>query len=224
MQRIILVTFLLLLWLPQFAQNKRRTQESTRVLMEVGPALVWLNGESTDFTDNISDFTFGLGVTRPLYGPVYLHTGVYMGRWGNQAFGDFVDQNGQILTMASIRSRLDYGVVPALLRLEFGDRARFYLQAGPYAAVLVQALQFPQGTASRYNPRDVTAQYRRLDYGFATGIGANVTLHDNFVLNVETRYSQGFADIQADTAPGAAAIQNAGLDLRLGLGFWLPAR
>lgn len=204
------------------AQNKRRTLESNRVYMELGPSLTWLYGDPTLGPEkNNVYFNFGLGLTKPLAGPLYTHTGLYVARKGDRFAGQLFDINGQLIGLADISRKLDYAVVPYLLRLEVGDRLRFYGELGPYAAFLFRAEEGSAVGSSTLSPRDVTGEFRRLDGGAIAGTGIGFSLMDNFFGTVGVRYAMGFINTNASQAAGAVPIKTAAFDARFGFGVWL---
>lgn len=204
------------------AQNKRRKLETNRVYMELGPSLAWLYGDPSVGPDkNNMYFNFGLGLTKPLAGPLYTHTGLYVARKGDRFAGQLVDPNGQLLGIADISRRLDYAVVPYLLRLEAGDRLRFYAELGPYAAFLFRGEELSALGSASSPPTDVTGEFKRLDGGAIAGTGIGFSLMDNFFGTVGVRYAMGFLNTNASQAAGAVPLKTAAFDARFGFGVWL---
>lgn len=204
------------------AQNKRRKLETNRIYMELGPSLAWLYGDPTLGPEkNNVYFNFGLGLTKPLAGPLYTHTGLYVARKGDRFAGQLTDINGQIIGMADLSRKLDYVVVPYLLRLETGDRLRFYAELGPYAAFLFRGEEASAIQSASLPPRDVTDQFRRLDGGAIAGTGIGFSLMDNFFGTVGVRYAMGLINTNASQAAGAVPLKTAAFDTRFGFGVWL---
>ncbi len=204
------------------AQNKLRKLETNRVYMELGPSLAWLYGDPSVGPDkNNAYFNFGLGLTKPLAGPLYTHTGLYVARKGDRFAGQLFDPNGQLIGTADISRRLDYAVVPYLLRLEAGDRLRFYAELGPYAAFLFRGEELSALGSASSPPRDVTGEFKRLDGGAIVGTGIGFSLMDNFFGTVGVRYAMGFLNTNASQAAGAVPYKTAAFDARFGFGVWL---
>lgn len=204
------------------AQNKHRKLETTRMYMELGPSLAWLYGDPTLGPDkNNVYFNFGLGISKPLAGPLYTHTGVYVARKGSRFAGQLIDQSGQVIGLGNISRSLDYIVVPYLLRMEAGDRLRFYVELGPYGAFLFRAEEASALGSASLPPTDVTDQFRRLDGGAIAGTGIGFSLMDNFFGTVGVRYAMGFINTNASQAAGAVPIKTAAFDARFGFGVWL---
>ncbi len=205
------------------AQNKRRTTESDRLYLEGGPSLVWMHGNpALTFQDQTNDIHLGLGWTRIFYGPLYVHTGLYASRKGNRQLINWSDDQGNTFNLTDVRFRQDYLVVPLLLRVELGDRIRFYGEAGPYGGALLQAVEEPRVEMGALPSKTTTSNYLRVDAGAALGAGIQMTFMDNFCVTLGGRYSHGLLSIVKKQSTNDPSVLNAALDLRLGVGFWLP--
>ncbi|MDP5171822.1 MAG: PorT family protein [Bacteroidia bacterium] len=219
----IISTLIFLLLLAPFstttAQNKRGKSETNRVFMELGPSQVWLQGNDQLGADlNDVGFTFGVGWCKPLNGPLYTHTGVFVARKGNRLSDQLIDATGQPIGLADIRTRQDYLIVPYMVRLELGERIRFYLEGGAYGGLLIRAEQIAGNTGPQFAPIETTETLQRIDYGLLGGTGIVINVFDNFCGTIGARYNHGLYNI----SKGADVVNNATLDLRIGIGVWLP--
>lgn len=218
---LLLLASCLLLCLSVQAQNKRRPQESTRVYMELGPSLSWTYGnQSATSLDPLLGFNFGLGYTKPLYGALYTHTGLYVTRKGFRFTGQLFDILGQPIGFADETGIFDYLIVPYLLRYEAGDRMRVYIEAGPYAGFLYRA----ESKVFNEPPMDITSSFKRYDVGASAGIGFGFSLGENFFGTVGARYSIGFVDIRENSSSGVGPVKTSAVDGRFGFGYWLANR
>lgn len=218
---LLLFASLLLLGLSVQAQNKRRPQESNRVYMELGPSLSWIYGnQAATSLDPLAGFNFGLGYTKPLFGALYTHTGLYVTRKGFRFTGQLFDNLGQPIGLADETGLFDYLIVPYLLRYEAGDRVRLYIEAGPYAGFLYRA----ESKMFNEPPMDITSSFKRYDVGASAGVGFGFSLGENFFGTVGARYSIGFIDIRENTSRGVGPVKTSVVDGRFGFGYWLANR
>lgn len=204
------------------AQNKRSKLETNRIYMELGPSIAWLHGDpSLGSERNNVYYHFGVGFTKPLAGPLYTHTGLYAARKGDRFVGQLVDINGTLIGSVDYARKLDYLVVPYLLRLEVGDRLRFYSELGVFGAFMYRAEGSSTSAGTSTPPMDITSQFKRLDGGAIAGTGIGFSLLDNFFGTVGVRYSMGLLNTNASQAAGNIPMKTAALDARFGFGVWL---
>lgn len=133
---------------------------------------------------------------------------------GRYVYADFVS-----------RSELEYLELPLLWRWhsKFADRWLLMVMAGPYAGVLLHAVQKTEGTSPIYLDRggtpliiggqpmppitfdretDVTDDLHRFNWGLTGGLGIVRDLADRHRLMFEVRGQYGFREVQKDTAHG----------------------
>jgi len=101
--------------------------------------------------------------------------------------------------------QLDYVTVPVLARFNFGSKARFFANTGPYVGYLIN-----------YEWIDT-----RFDYGWVTGLGGQMDITQKTVLSLEVRNSYGLAPITAGNSEFENGRYNNSLNLLLGVAFRL---
>lgn len=100
---------------------------------------------------------------------------------------------------------LDYVTVPVLAKFNFGSKAKFFVNTGPYVGYLIN-----------YEWIDT-----RFDYGWVTGLGGQMDITSKTILSLEVRNSYGLAPITASSSEFKNGRYNNTLNLLLGVAFRL---
>jgi hypothetical protein len=136
---------------------------------------------------------------------------------------------------------LDYLEIPVLARLTFGDRIRFFINAGPYLGYLVRARALTEGTSAIYMDEGGTQpviippetepliidlgadtgvkdSLKKANFGLAGGGGLICPLGPGDVV-LEARFQLGLTTIQKDTETNGRSQTGAVI---ISLGYVLP--
>jgi len=98
------------------------------------------------------------------------------------------DNNGQPNGTIFDSKQLNYLVVPILLRYEFGNTCKLFVNGGPYFGYLVQAtgiIKSDDPLLSENSTHDVTSTTNRFDMGLSAGVGLDAPLSSRLVLSFE---------------------------------------
>ena len=106
-----------------------------------------------------------------------------------------IDQNGNSVGQVRYYTNLDYLTLPVLVRFSFGDKIRFFANAGPYAAYLASASQVTRGDKTFEKHQGNMDNFRRYDFGITSGAGITATVFEKIALSLEIRNSLGLTDI-----------------------------
>lgn len=102
---------------------------------------------------------------------------------------------------------LNYLQIPILAHIYFGNRGRFFFNAGPEIGFLIS-----ESTSANFNPADISSlpdfpltnrmneqmnikAQRRIDYGISAGIGAEFNINTRNAIAFETRFYYGLGNI-----------------------------
>jgi hypothetical protein len=91
-----------------------------------------------------------------------------------------------------------YLAVPLLAKASFGHNAKFFVNAGPYLALLLHASSisvYNYTAAPETETKDETYHYQNFDIGICWGLGINIPLKNKLTFEFETRYNRGFTNI-----------------------------
>jgi opacity protein-like surface antigen len=96
---------------------------------------------------------------------------------------------------------MDYLTVPLLLRATFGDQINFFVNGGPYWALLLKRVQVLETASSYYSGQeiDLTDDTKNTEWGISIGAGAAVVLNERLVISLEARGNFGMTDIAPQT-------------------------
>jgi opacity protein-like surface antigen len=123
--------------------------------------------------------------------------------WDN---GYIEDNSGSYITDFN----LNYLTVPVMVSWHFGNTNNWYLEAGPYFGVLLNADEDRFGT-------DVSDGFNKNDVGLAYGIGVKIPLNNKLKLFFEFEGQSGFNDIFQEN--DYDAVTNTRSSFNIGLNF-----
>ena len=96
-----------------------------------------------------------------------------------------------------------YITVPVLARLNFGSKAIFFINAGPYLGYLLR-------------PGWMNNSF---DFGLTTGFGGQLDLNNNLILSLELRNNTGFAPVTSYYAEFGETQFNNSYNILIGLAY-----
>ncbi len=167
---------------------------------EMGPGLSTMRGNAQLDMSKIPApaFTGGVFFEYHFTDHFSLRTGLGIERKAGTTTGSVTDATGLHIGEFRYRIDLDYLNMPLLLRYSTGKKTKLFVNAGPYAAYLIQA------TSSIRHPFIDGAQvergqerfYNQLDAGVSGGLGVSVPV-DAFKLSAEIRHNYGLYNVSA---------------------------
>lgn len=108
--------------------------------------------------------------------------------------------NGTDLGISTIYSKFNYLTLPILMRLNFGTKVRFFVNAGPYLGYLMSK----KNRISEYEEYSGDAlsgsllSYNRFDFGISGGLGIGIPINENWSISLEARYNLGLLPAKTD--------------------------
>ncbi|RYD95369.1 MAG: PorT family protein [Sphingobacteriales bacterium] len=148
----------------------------------------------------------------------FLRTGASLSLNGSRLRNSvtLTDENGNPIGTYKAASNLPYLNVPLLAGISFGNRTRFYGQAGPYVGFLLAA----HDTYDGHNATDQKALYKSTDFGIMAGAGVEVPLNKRFGFTVELRDQLGLSDISTPASGvGYPPLRNNAVHLLIGVNY-----
>jgi opacity protein-like surface antigen len=213
----IIKTFLFLLMF----LNKTEAQKPKIILsFEGAPNLRFLSGNfNQDQIDKPAvGFYTGLTAQIPVSQAFSFVTGVGFERKGSVIKTDWTDFNGGIRGIYSTYINYDYWVIPALIRANFGEKLRYYLNFG---------LNFGHLSAAKINverPDFPNAQFedkriKKIDFGVSFGGGMRLNITKNLSVPIEIRSNHGLLNINESVSFNNGKIRTNTIDLIIGLSY-----
>jgi hypothetical protein len=147
-----------------------------------------LSDEGTSDSNPLSQFNVAINYDKAFNSYVYLHTGLgYM-----QKGAKYQDYDPTYGYSYVIKDYLHYIQVPLALRLKVGDGAKFFGQAGFYAAYCVKA---KESYSDDYPSYDLGFDINKFDAGLNFGVGVQVNQ-----LEFSVEYYRGLTDVFSNPA------------------------
>jgi hypothetical protein len=127
--------------------------------------------------------------------------------------------------------RVSYITIPVTARMSFGNRIRFFFDAGLYAGLQISAQRVISDT--RYTPvidiaindrtsvDDINKDIRTMDGGAVFGIGLFLPVGDRVAFTLQARDHAGFANLNANTGLYQNKFYNNSMAVLMGLSFAL---
>ncbi len=140
-------------------------------------------------------------------------------RKGNIFRGTAYDQNLNPLGKVTSRLSYDYLTLPVLVRATFGKKYKLFVNAGPYAAYLLNVTQSYKGEGFPDSKSDYPYPHKDFDFGITAGVGVTAPLKEKLVLSLELRNSLGLADISEGEIINNGTIQTNATNLLVGIAY-----
>lgn len=174
-------------------------------------ASMWINGEHQKLKVGGQ---FGLYTQIPLNETVSFKTGLYLEQKGAHI---------NLYSLAGAESKailaLKYLTIPVLVRADFGQEVRFFLNGGPYVGVLLQSYIKEEKTG---NSETNTDRFKKTEWGLAGGVGLSFQLAKKFGLSFEIRDYLGISNNFKNTTGGGGTMRTNSIQFLLGVFYTVP--
>lgn len=187
---------------------------------QAGASLGWLRGNRViDTYDALLAVAGGLGLQYDWSERFGVRLGAGYQRKGSQVKATFTDINGSIVRGGTMRTELDYIMLPMQLRTSFGDRTRVSVGVGPYAGYLLAASNTFAGSGRQLQWDILMTGLERWDLGLSASLGLSRLLGERLALNAELRYDKGLTNISALPVIDNGSIRTNAVCLLAGLSY-----
>ena len=165
--------------------------------VESGPCIstLWGKGINENYNESVVDF---LGLMALQLNNSSDNSSVFVNigyeRKGHKALGVERDEYGNIVGKAWGNGNLDYLTGHLLIRFTNKEKVNYFFNFGPFFRYLFKQKYIIEGThTSKFVYNFKTFQH--YDFGFSAGIGVQIPLKTNYLLNVELRDNLGVLNI-----------------------------
>lgn len=194
--------------------------------MEAGPSLKTLYGFDTVDENELSiGFSAGLAFQYNFTDLLSLRTNISFERKGWTTKGEATDEMGNPIGEMTFHTNFDYLTLPLLVRLTFGNKIRYFVNAGPYIGYLLKVTDVAE-TLGDY-PRseyDNTANFKQHDFGLTTGLGMTYQLAEKLLLSAEIRNNLGLVNISALPVRNDKSIKTNSTNFLIGIAYGIGRR
>jgi hypothetical protein len=216
-RNIFILGFILLSVSTSFSQSSKSS-----LGFEGGPSFVSSYGNERLKESRVAAFSFsgGFSYQYRISDLLSLQTNLSFERKGLGAEDDVFDESGEVNGKVISRFHLNYLTVPVMCRVTFGEKIKFFANAGPYAGVLLSQRTIRENTReadSRKESNDIEI-YDRMDYGVSSGVGINFQILQDLMLGFELRNNLGLVNISPLPVFGGT-IRNNTTSLLIGIAF-----
>lgn len=132
-----------------------------------------------------------------------------------------MDPQGNISESVT-RVGFDYLVLPVLVRATFGQKQKFFVNAGPYVAFLLDYNHSSKRNVNLPPPAlgDIS-YYKQTDFGVSLGVGTLIPLTEKLGLSVEVRNNLGLQNISNKPVVNDGTINTYSANLLVGAAYKL---
>jgi hypothetical protein len=210
----------------QFAEPVRAQDSNpTQIILKAVPSFGTLNGLGSGAPSGDSrlfGIGFGAAIDLSLGSTWSAELGVEWARrgWTENGAPDLMDDAPAGDSYQNIR--LNYLVVPALMKAKFGDAqsTRFFVGAGPYVGFFLSGVETKKSPFSQ-NESTETITNVGTDFGFRTSLGVEIPASSSLGIVLGGQYDFGLANIAQDSLDPNFSINTGSLLLNAGLAIRL---
>jgi hypothetical protein len=147
-----------------------------------------------------------------------IHTEIAFDRKGSAEKVTFTDIYGNTIGTPKVTFQYNSLTLPILFRASFGEKVKFFLNAGPYVSYLLKAeskipLSYVDGTINE------TSDLHKIDAGITHGLGIIVPVKNKLYLSCELRDNWGVVGLFKSTNNSNGQSYNHSLALLFGLTY-----
>lgn len=190
--------------------------------LEGGLGIASLRGNEflDKYHSNRIGYTGGLFAQYNLPKVLSLRTGAYFERKGSSSELQVTDDNGTTIGSVDGWSDFDYLTVPLMLRATFGDKLRYFVNAGPYVGFLLKQTTHTDsyGIMPETN-EDNTDLFEETETGMAFGLGLSYALKSKLTLSFEARNNLGLTDMSKLPVFNGGEIKTNAVHFMFGIGY-----
>ena len=197
-------------------------QRSSEVGILGGPTLVFLRGNEVieQYGKPVVSFSAGAFFQHHLSEKFSIRADFMFERKGMKSDAPFTNISGVPLQDPKGISRLDYITLPLLLRLSFGKKNGFFINAGPYFGYLLKHIDIIKTTDLKYK-LNFTDWDHRFDCGFSAGLGFKIPIKNSWSLSFELRNNLGLYDVSKVSVVNNGTVKTNSLSLLVSFGYKL---
>lgn len=190
--------------------------------IEGGPSLISLRGNKIIKETNITTIGFSSGVSFQYNFPklVSIRTNITFERKGFRSDLSVSNAYNEPLGELKYRSNFDYLIIPVLTRFHFGNKIKFFANAGPYFAYLIKQTEIIDSNNESQNSNiDNIDRFNRYDFGVSGGLGFRLSIQNNIFMTTEVRHNLGLHNISQLPIINDGKISTNSTNLLLGFAY-----
>lgn len=177
--------------------------------VQAGPGLAWMSGNefANNYRSNMATPAAGIFLQGTVGRRMALRIHLQYEVKGAGSSGETVDATGGLPGVSRYRNAGRYLTLPLLLRVYTGRQHRFFVNAGPYAAFLLNWAERFKIAGQQPVTINVTSRFEGFDAGICAGAGFSWPIGRLTSLTAEGRYSRGLVNISSLPVAGQGRLQ-----------------
>jgi hypothetical protein len=185
------------------------------IQVEGGPSLISIQSRVYNPKATLNGFTGGLYLNYNFNKRLSIKSGIAYERKGFRDSFAGTTAIGQS-SIYEMGYNLDYLVVPLLMRANFGNKIRFFVNGGPYLGYLVKQQDvsnlpnFPMLTDANFTEK-------KIDLGISAGVGCSYPINELISITVEARNNLALISLN----DGVNSNNNNSTNFNLGITYHL---
>jgi len=187
-----------------------------------GPSITYLrsSAKNSKISPNIG-FYAGVSAQYNFNKYCALHTEMAFERKGDATKVTLTDINGNVIGTPKFTFQYNCLTLPVLFRASFGEKVKFFLNAGPYVSYLLKAeykniLGYNSSDGNNFNE---TSYLHKIDVGITQGLGIIIPVQNKLYLSCELRDNLGIVGLFKSTNYSNGQSYNHSLALLFGLNY-----
>lgn len=198
--------------------------------VEGGLGVASLRGRGNDFitkSDHIRiSYEKGLFIQYNFKKIISIKTGAYYAKKGSSTrIPIFFDLPGPAIDTIKGEESFDYITVPLLVKVTFGNKIRYFINAGPYMGFLLkQTEQYGPIRQSPQTTLDGTDSYKKTEKGISTGAGVLFNYKQRLDFSMEIRNNLGLTNTSKLPVGNDREIKTNATNILLGISYKLGHR
>lgn len=156
------------------------------IQVEGGPSLISVYGNFFDTKPTLNGFTGGLYINYNINKSLSIKSGIIYERKGYKDSFNATLANGSSAGVFEYVNNLDYLIMPLLIRANYGNNIRFFVNGGPYLGYLANQQSIASYLPSSGKIGGILTE-KKIDLGISTGIGCAVPINDLLSISFEGR-------------------------------------
>lgn len=217
------ITFFIILFCLGNSMCSQAQKSNIILSIEGAPSVRWLTGNTTlkEFNDPTLGFYGGLTAQLPFTKTWSLVTGIGFERKGSVAPIQATDFNGLIIGKSNSYFNHDYLTVPVLVRASFGNKIRYFFNAGVYYGYLLAAkFKIPANSfQSGIFNEDIKSIMNNHDLGVSIGGGIRIKIAEKWAIPIEIRSNHGLINTSKTPVVNNGSIKNNATNLIVGVAY-----
>lgn len=196
-------------------------QDKISLGAQVGASMISLRGNEIiqKFHEPALGYSAGLTFQYDFTENIALHTGISYDKKGSLVKGTAYDVNGNVTGEFRETTYFNYLSVPLLVRATFGEKIKYFVNAGMYAGYLTGITNVDHNSNDLFLAPANRVDFKDLDFGATAGLGVIFPVTEKISLSAEIRDNLGLANISKVKVINDGTVKTNAANLLVGMNW-----